>query len=121
MKVLTAELVALRGDNARRKKANTLGYEDVLKDLGKKFAVTDEPWLEPAVFSLPLTLNADPNVGARFVDDDSYDQGTLAALYECVPNKYHQDMVNVPDFGKNVSHFVSSSHVCTHAECSLVL
>ena len=101
---LTVELTAARGDKpTRRKKATTLGYDDVLKDLGKKFAVTGELWLDTAVFVIPLAVTANDSPNARFYDDDTYDQGTITELYRHIPLKYHEDMCNLPEFAQVVS------------------
>jgi hypothetical protein len=101
---LTAEVTALRGQSKSRKKASTaIPYPDDLKNLGKKFAMMEEPWLKPSVFSIPLVINPSTSPAARFVDDESYDQGTITVLHEFVPVKYHEDMINLSGFAKDVS------------------
>ena len=104
---LTAELTAAHGGKPSRmkKKATTLEYDDVLKNLGKNFAVTGELWLDQAIFSKPLMVTADNSLAARFVDDDTYYQGTITTLYQHVPQKYHEDMANLPEFAKVVCNF----------------
>jgi hypothetical protein len=101
---LTVELIAARGDKpSRKKKVTTLDYDDALKNLGKKFAVTGELWLDSALFSTPLSITADNSPEARFVDNDTYDQGTIAELHQYIPQKYHEDMANLPEFAQVAS------------------
>lgn len=109
---LTIEVTALRGNSSKKKKnpGQTIPYADVLKDLGKKFAIMEEPWLRPSIFSVPLTINADLNPAARFVDDETYDKGTIEFLHQFVPNKFHDDMVNLSEFAKTVSVIFSDDH-----------
>jgi len=100
---LTVEVTALRGTKKGRTKAvNTIPYSDELKNLGKKFAVMEEPWLKPAIFRVPFDGNANMGSLARFVDDESYDEGVIAALHQFIPSKYHDDMVNLSEFVKEV-------------------
>jgi hypothetical protein len=98
-----AEVTALRGSKKKTKAGNAIPYADELKNLGKKFAIMEEPWLKPAVFRVPLAINANMNPSAGFVDDESYDEGTIARLHEFIPVRYHEDMVNLSDFAKEVS------------------
>lgn len=94
---LTAELTALRGNKTSRKTKNTtIAYDDVLRDLGKKFGVTNELWLDTATFSVPLAVTADDDA------EDAYEQSTVAALHRFIPQKYHDDMVHLPEFARIV-------------------
>jgi len=119
---LTAEVTAFCSSKRRTPKAvATIPYADELKNLGKKFAIMEEPWLKPAVFQVPLVINADMDPSARFVDDESYDQGTIMTLHEFIPAKYHDDMVNLSEFAKEVSHTIFSYRVLSgtyHPGCS---
>lgn len=105
VEALTAEVTALRGNKKTRTKAaaNTITYTDELKNLGKKFAIMEEPWLKPTVFRVPLVINADTSPAARFADDEAYDQGTLTVLHEFVPVCHHADMINLSDFASEAS------------------
>jgi hypothetical protein len=100
---LMVELTALHGNKKSQKIAADIPYADVLKNLGKKFAIMQEPWLKPAVFQVPLVINTDVSPAARFTDDESYNQGTIAVLHEFVTVKYHDDMVNLSNFAKQAS------------------
>lgn len=83
---LTVQLNASCGSRAsRKKKINEFDDDEAIRTLAKKFAVTQEFWLEAAVFAVPLLVSADPRPKARFADDDLYDQGTLEILHQFVP------------------------------------
>jgi hypothetical protein len=93
----------------------TVPYADDLKNLGKKFAITQEPWLKLSIFCVPLVITANNDPAARFIDDESYDQGTITFLHEFVPSKSHNDMGNLSDFAKEASSsFISHNAMFTY-------
>ena len=100
---LTTELAEKRGGKKIRQRTSTnLEYEDQLRPIGKMFSMTEDLWLEPAVFDLPNSTTLDPMSPARFVDDETYDCGTAVALYKIVPEKLHEDMANLTEFRRAV-------------------
>ena len=95
---LTAELTVVRGNKMSRKtKTSTLAYDDKLREMGKKFCVVNELWVDTSVFSIPR--NEDPEDDA----EESYNQKIIAALYQCIPPTYHNDMEHLPEFARAVS------------------
>ena len=99
----TAELAAKRGiKNARQRTTTQYSQEDLLRNVAKKFCVTDEPWLDSSIFALTRLPVVDPMSPERFRDDNNYDRGTLTALYQAVPEGLHEDMVNDSEFKRAV-------------------
>lgn len=115
VEALTAEVTGLRGKKGRKRAVVLIPYADELKNLEKKFAIMEEPWLKPTIFREPLVISASASPTVRFIDDKSYDQGTIAVLHEFVPASLHADMVNLSEFGKEVNvAFVLYEAMCIH-------
>jgi hypothetical protein len=99
----TTELAAKRGTkNARQRSTTQHQQEDLLRNVAKKFCVTDEPWLDSSIFALTRLPVVDPTSPERFKDDDNYDRGILTALYQAVPEGLHEDMINDSEFKRAV-------------------
>lgn len=73
--------------NKKRGAASSLEGGDEIQGLGKRFCVTQCPWLDSEIFDLPNTFQHDPESSKRFSTDTSYDEGTRAALQLMVPEK----------------------------------
>jgi hypothetical protein len=71
---------------------------------------------------VPLVITANNDPAARFIDDESYDQGTITLLHEFVPSKYHNDMGNLSDFAKEASTISTLFHAmsCLLILCNLI-
>jgi hypothetical protein len=82
---------------------NTNGYLDVIVDLGKSFAIMVEPWVHSAIFTGErYELPAD--IEQIFKESKLYNQFLTVALYNHVPEKYHEmiDAAVFPNFAANV-------------------
>lgn len=86
-----------------------LGYQEVVKMLGKKFGFMHEPWINSAAFTAlpanPPANNTPAEIDAMFKSSKLYLQYITSALYGHIPAKYHElvDSSTFPDFGDNVS------------------
>ncbi|KAJ7243977.1 hypothetical protein C8J57DRAFT_1476947 [Mycena rebaudengoi] len=81
---------------------NTNGYLDVIVDLGKSFAIMVEPWVHSAIFTGErYELPAD--IEQIFKESKLYNQFLTVALYNHVPEKYHEmiDAAVFPNFAAN--------------------
>lgn len=77
-----------------KKRAATLAFEggDQVAGIGKKFAMTEELWIDRNIFNLPRNFTGHPDTPERFATDDSYTQGTVAALYNGIPEDLREHM-----------------------------
>jgi hypothetical protein len=92
-------LTAKRGTKHTRQRTTTeLPYEDRLRNISKRFAVTDELWLDSDIFELDRFPDVDPLSSDRFTNGETYKRGTITALYQVVPEDLHDDMVNQSEF-----------------------
>lgn len=67
---------------------------DQVATLAKKFSMMHEPWVDDSIFDLPRNFKGHPDSKERFATEDSYDQGTLAALYMVIPECFHEHMIS---------------------------
>lgn len=65
---------------------------DEVASVGKKFAIVEQLWVDPDIFDSPQDLRIDPDTPERFATEDSYKQGTLAAICNMVPENLLQHM-----------------------------
>jgi hypothetical protein len=101
--VATTQLAAKRGQKGPCQCTTTpLTYAEILQPLAKKFAMTEELWLEGNVFDLLNSTTLDPRSLARFANAATYDQGTAVILHKVVPEIYHEDMANMSEFRRAV-------------------
>jgi hypothetical protein len=65
--------------------------EEDIEKLGRFFQIFYSPFIEPAAFTHPKPSFAydHPN---RFSEDSDTLLGTVAELYDCIPEKYHKVM-----------------------------
>lgn len=101
---MVTELSRARGE--QNDTSSKLDYNRELIGWGKKFCVVGQPWLDKRLFEQmgsEFDNGQSPHDTSRFSDDNSYDQGTLTALYEIVPTKRHDDMKGLDEFQSVVS------------------
>ncbi|KZP03291.1 hypothetical protein FIBSPDRAFT_969132 [Athelia psychrophila] len=101
----TMVLTSLSNKGKKCSTLSTLEGRDQIQSLGKKFCMTECPWLDGEIFDLQNTFQGDTQSGARFSSKTSYDEGTRAVLHLMVPEKLWADMVSAPDSRKFVSLF----------------
>lgn len=89
---------------ASKKRIDSLAFEgaDQVTVLGKKFATTEALWIEVDIFDLPNNFKDHPDTPGRFENDDSYNQGTVKALYALIPEHLHKHMADKKEFKSNV-------------------
>ncbi|KZP03293.1 hypothetical protein FIBSPDRAFT_905122 [Athelia psychrophila] len=96
----TMVLTSLSNKGKKCSALSTLEGGDQIQSLGKKFCMTECPWLDGEIFDLQNTFPGDTQSGARFSSKTSYDEGTRAVLHSMVPEKLWADMVSAPDSRK---------------------
>ncbi|KZP29510.1 hypothetical protein FIBSPDRAFT_884923 [Athelia psychrophila] len=67
---------------------------DQVKSLGKKYAMLEALWLDVIIFDLPRNFKDHPDSRARFVNNSSYNEGSLAALCNLIPAHLHEHMLD---------------------------
>jgi hypothetical protein len=72
--------------------------------LGRKYAVTIQPWVEKSIFHQPYPRNALPNSPGRYATEQSKYTALVAELYGFVPEHLHEKMLKFSkEFGDQVS------------------
>ncbi|KAJ7450427.1 hypothetical protein FB451DRAFT_1410403 [Mycena latifolia] len=108
---LRVKLAASEDRNGGKKKkakgVDVLGYQEVIKTLGKKFGFMQEPWINPAGFT-SRPANTPPHetpaqIEMMFKSAALYLQYITSNLYDHVPAKFHElvDASIFPDFADN--------------------
>ncbi|KZP13411.1 hypothetical protein FIBSPDRAFT_897441 [Athelia psychrophila] len=106
----TTVLTSLSNKGKKHSTLSTLEGRDQIQSLGKKFCMTECPWLDGEIFDLQNTFQGDTQSGARFSSKTSYDEGTRTVLHLMVPEKLWADMVSAPDSRKFFTDGVKSQH-----------
>ncbi|KAJ7022554.1 hypothetical protein C8F04DRAFT_1310643 [Mycena alexandri] len=122
---LVVENRGLRGkltvfEQTNKKQQNTKGpdmhgYLGGIKTLGKKFGFMEEPWITVAVFTAAPANGSPPHVTpeaieAMFKTPKLYLQYLTCAIYDHVPQKYHDlvDWTTFPNFGNNFVKYLNA-------------
>lgn len=99
------------GNSSSSKHGKPAYWKDLLA-CAKKFSIVGQPWVEKRLFEV-LGSEDDPQTSqkpfdiSRFDDNDSYDRGTIAMLYQTVPKKLHKELWGLDKFQSSVSEFSS--------------
>ena len=102
---LKADLIAHNGDGQTQKKvATTLKYGNKLRGFVKKFSLLEEVWVQPEWYNIAsenfaeLLAKYTENPLTHFESYQSYGKAACVALYQYVPNQYHEDLHTNPKF-----------------------
>lgn len=81
----TTDLTSISSKSKKWGSASALEGRDQINGLGKKFCITQCPWLNRNIFDLPNTFQDDPDSHKCLTTKTSYDKGTHAVLHLMIP------------------------------------